>query len=151
MTRSTQPGLRFRTRKLSPKQPLSVIREDQIDSNEYKELVDNQYKVETGVEKSEENVSLLFLVYVIPNSRDVIHFYICQYQCGHLTPSAAVMAADYNIFTSLPCTYLRFYYLLSIGIPSPRGLGRCPRAWLQGGGKEDSASTSSRGNQRHQL
>ncbi|KFY07008.1 hypothetical protein V492_07518 [Pseudogymnoascus sp. VKM F-4246] len=55
MTRSTQPGLRFRTRKLSPKQPLSVIREDQIDSDEYKELVDNQYKVETGVEKSEEN------------------------------------------------------------------------------------------------
>ncbi|ELR10414.1 Enhancer of polycomb-like protein 1 [Pseudogymnoascus destructans] len=55
MTRSTQPGLRFRTRKLSPKQPLNVIREDQIDSDEYKELVDNQYKVETGVEKSEEN------------------------------------------------------------------------------------------------
>ena len=57
MTRGTQPGLRFRTRKLSPKQPLSVLREDQIESNEYKELLENQYKVETGVEKSEENVS----------------------------------------------------------------------------------------------
>lgn len=75
MTRSTQPGLRFRTRKLSPKQLLPVIREDQIDSDEYKELVDNQYKVETGVEKSEENVSLLFLVYVINVSRDHIHIY----------------------------------------------------------------------------
>lgn len=85
MTRSTQPGLRFRTRKLSPKQPLSVIREDQIDSDEYKELVDNQYKVETGVEKSEENVSLLFLVYVISLSRDIIHFYGGQYHYGLYT------------------------------------------------------------------
>jgi hypothetical protein len=57
MTRGTQPGLRFRTRKLSPKQLLPVLREDQIESNEYKELLENQYKVETGVEKSEENVS----------------------------------------------------------------------------------------------
>lgn len=71
MTRSTQPGLRFRTRKLSPKQLLPVLREDQIDSDEYKELLDNQYKVETGVEKSEENVSLLFLVYVTYISRDL--------------------------------------------------------------------------------
>lgn len=73
MTRSTQPGLRFRTRKLSPKQLLPVLREDQIDSEEYKELLDNQYKVETGVEKSEENVSLLFLVYIIHISRDDVH------------------------------------------------------------------------------
>jgi len=58
MTRGTQPGLRFRTRKLSPKQPLPVLREDQIESDEYKDLLENQYKVETGVEKSEENVSL---------------------------------------------------------------------------------------------
>lgn len=55
MTRSTQPGLRFRTRKLAPKNLLAVLREDQIDSEEYKELLDNQYKVETGVEKGEEN------------------------------------------------------------------------------------------------
>jgi enhancer of polycomb-like protein len=60
MTRATQPGLRFRTRKLSPKQPLPVLREDQIESTEYKELLENQYKVETGVEKSEENVSLTY-------------------------------------------------------------------------------------------
>lgn len=59
MTRGTQPGLRFRTRKLSPKQLLPVLREDQIEPNEYKELLENQYKVETGVEKSEENVSTL--------------------------------------------------------------------------------------------
>lgn len=98
MTRSTQPGLRFRTRKLSPKQPLSVIREDQIDSDEYKELVDNQYKVETGVEKSEENVSLLFLVYVIPFSRDFIYFYgMPIYGFGLFTP-------EHNFFfTILPC------------------------------------------------
>lgn len=60
MTRSTQPGLRFRTRKLSPKQLLAVLREDQISSDEYKELLDSQFKVETGVEKSEENVSVYF-------------------------------------------------------------------------------------------
>lgn len=101
MTRSTQPGLRFRTRKLSPKQPLSVIREDQIDSDEYKELVDNQYKVETGVEKSEENVSLLFLVYVIPFSRDVIHFYDGQYHSGLYRPHNSC-GAYYNLSTSLP-------------------------------------------------
>jgi len=59
MTRGTQPGLRFRTRKLSPKQPLQVLREDQIESDEYKDLLDTQFKVETGVEKSEENVSSL--------------------------------------------------------------------------------------------
>ncbi|KAI9746530.1 MAG: Enhancer of polycomb-like protein 1 [Claussenomyces sp. TS43310] len=53
--RGTQPGLRFRTRKLSPKQPLPVLREDQIESEEYKELLESQFKVETGVEKSEEN------------------------------------------------------------------------------------------------
>ena len=80
MTRSTQPGLRFRTRKLSPKQLLPVLLEDQIDSDEYKELLDNQYKVETGVEKSEENVSLLFLVYVDPISRDHLpHFISPEY------------------------------------------------------------------------
>ena len=74
MTRSTQPGLRFRTRKLAPKNLLAVLREDQIDSEEYKELLDNQYKVETGVEKGEENVSYLFLVYICHISRDVIDF-----------------------------------------------------------------------------
>ena len=63
MTRSTQPGLRFRTRKLAPKNLLPVLREDQIDSDEYKELLDNQYKVETGVEKAEENVSAIFSIY----------------------------------------------------------------------------------------
>lgn len=83
MTRSTQPGLRFRTRKLSPKQLLPVLREDQIDSEEYKELLDNQYKVETGVEKSEENVSLLFLVYIIHISRDEFIFYIARVLGGH--------------------------------------------------------------------
>lgn len=62
MTRSTQPGLRFRTRKLAPKNLLPVLREDQIDSDEYKELLDNQYKVETGVEKAEENVSAIFSI-----------------------------------------------------------------------------------------
>jgi hypothetical protein len=58
MKRSTQAGLRFRTRKLSPKQPLPVLREDQIDSNEYKELFEETSKIDTGVEKSEENVCI---------------------------------------------------------------------------------------------
>lgn len=150
MTRSTQPGLRFRTRKLSPKNPLTVIREDQIDSDEYKELVDNQYKVETGVEKSEENVSLLFLVYVIPFSRDVIHFYDGQYHYGLFPPPKLLWRISQHFLHV--CHAISLAPLLTfIGIPSSGGLGRCPRAWIQRRSQEDSASTSSRGNQRHQL
>lgn len=52
-----QTGARFRQRKLSPKTPLQVLKEDQIESVEY-EALQSQYKIETGVEKSEENVSL---------------------------------------------------------------------------------------------
>jgi hypothetical protein len=74
MTRGTQQGLRFRTRKLSPKQPLTVLREDQIESSEYKELLENQYKVETGVEKSEENVSLAIFNTRDLYSRDMVFF-----------------------------------------------------------------------------
>lgn len=55
-TRGSQP-LRFRTRKLVPKQPLPVIREDEIQSDEYRELLDSTEKIATGVEQSEESVS----------------------------------------------------------------------------------------------
>jgi hypothetical protein len=51
------PQRTVRTRKLNNKIPLQVLREDEIESTEYKELLENQFKVETGVEKSEENVS----------------------------------------------------------------------------------------------
>lgn len=56
MTRAGAAGARFRQRKLSTKQTLQILREDQV------ERVDddpqrNIPKVETGVEKGEEVVS----------------------------------------------------------------------------------------------
>ncbi len=117
MTRGTQPSLRFRTRKLSPKQPLPVLREDQIESSEYKELLENQYKVETGVEKSEENVSLLFL-YTYPSC--------------HVINSCLARLRPYGVMLSMPLTCtsccsiiaqmrLMNRHLLCLGIPSPAG------------------------------
>jgi enhancer of polycomb-like protein len=44
-----------RIKKLSRSAGQQILREDQIDSTEYDSLQD-QYKVETGVEKSEESV-----------------------------------------------------------------------------------------------
>lgn len=46
-----------RQRKLNKTTSQQILREDQIDSAEYNSL-QNQYHVETGVERSEENVSL---------------------------------------------------------------------------------------------
>ena len=46
-----------RMRKLSPKTLQDVLREEEIDALEYASL-QSQYKVETGVEKSEESVCL---------------------------------------------------------------------------------------------
>jgi enhancer of polycomb-like protein len=51
-----QPNGRIvRIKKLSRSAGQQILREDQIDSTEYDSLQD-QYKVETGVEKSEESV-----------------------------------------------------------------------------------------------
>jgi enhancer of polycomb-like protein len=49
-------GRIVRIKKLSRSAGQQILREDQIDSTEYESLQD-QYKVETGVEKSEESVS----------------------------------------------------------------------------------------------
>ena len=57
MTRSTTvPSARFRQRKLGPRQPLQIVREDQVDKLD-DEAQRNVPKVETGVEKGEEVVS----------------------------------------------------------------------------------------------
>jgi enhancer of polycomb-like protein len=48
-------GRIVRIKKLSRSAGQQILREDQIDSTEYDSLQD-QYKVETGVEKSEESV-----------------------------------------------------------------------------------------------
>lgn len=45
-----------RVKKLKGTTPLEVLREDQIDIAEYESVV-GQYKVATGVEEKEENVS----------------------------------------------------------------------------------------------
>lgn len=47
------PQRSVRAKKLSKSQLQAVLREDEIDSEEYSSL-QNQYSVETGVEKSEE-------------------------------------------------------------------------------------------------
>lgn len=50
-----QVGRTTRVKKLQPRALQPVLRQDQIESEEYDSL-QGQYKVETGVEKSEESV-----------------------------------------------------------------------------------------------
>ena len=67
MTRSTVVGsARFRQRKLTTKQPLQILREDQIDAGD-EDGQRNVPKVETGVEKGEEIVCC-DLAYLIRSS-----------------------------------------------------------------------------------
>ena len=62
-------GARFRQRKLSTKQTLQILREDQVDQVD-DDAQRNIPKVDTGVEKGEEIVSrFLNLVYVMHMSR----------------------------------------------------------------------------------
>ena len=74
MTRAGAAGARFRQRKLSTKQSLQVVREDQVEK-----LEDDQQrnipKVDTGVEKGEEIVSYLSSIGAAlrPVSRDPWH------------------------------------------------------------------------------
>ena len=59
MTRSTAAAsARFRQRKLSTKHALQILREDEVDQVD-DEAQRNVPKVETGVEKGEEIVSLV--------------------------------------------------------------------------------------------
>ena len=61
MTRSTVAGsARFRQKKLTPRQTLQILREDQIDQADNEDQR-NVPKVDTGVEKGEEIVSWLWL------------------------------------------------------------------------------------------
>lgn len=46
---------KVRIKKLAPKTPLSVLREDQIDPSEYEQLT-SEAQIATGVEQAEENV-----------------------------------------------------------------------------------------------
>lgn len=62
MTRSGA-GNRFRTRKLSTKQSLAVLRENQIDSVD-DDAQRNIPQIETGVERQEEIVRCLLLLFV---------------------------------------------------------------------------------------
>lgn len=76
MTRSTVAGsARFRQRKLTTKQALQILREDQIDAVD-EDGQRNVPKVETGVEKGEEIVSR-DLAYLIHLCR-LIFAFACQ-------------------------------------------------------------------------
>lgn len=58
-------GRTVRQRKLSPKHEMPILREGDLEPAEYKELIrirDAESTYETGVEKSEENVSSSSLV-----------------------------------------------------------------------------------------
>lgn len=78
LSESGMGGARFRQRKLSTKQTLQILREDQIDSVIDDDAQRNIPKVDTGVEKGEEIVSFVFfapclclyLVHVMHKSRD---------------------------------------------------------------------------------
>ena len=61
MTRPGGAGARFRQRKLSTKQSLQILREDQVEHVDH-EQQRNVPKVETGVEKAEEIVSFPFFL-----------------------------------------------------------------------------------------
>jgi hypothetical protein len=75
MTRAGAAGARFRQRKLSTRQALQILREDQVDKLD-DDHQRNIPKVDTGVEKGEEIVSLTFLLSHLPlvptgRSRDI--------------------------------------------------------------------------------
>lgn len=56
------PGQRqIRVRKLGKNTPQQVLREDEIDPAEYKSLLSQTIQIESGVEKSEEKVSPIYL------------------------------------------------------------------------------------------
>ncbi|KAH8821691.1 putative enhancer of polycomb-like protein 1 [Xylogone sp. PMI_703] len=101
-----QTGARFRQRKLSPKTPLQVLREDQIESVEF-EALQSQYKIETGVEKSEENEYHLqaALKSSLANEKDVVEEIPAP-------PAQEGAEIDYDSLYPLvfdkPATYIRF-------------------------------------------
>ena len=75
MTRSTAGGLssRVRQRKLNLRTSLQVVKEDQTGTEVFDD-VDNQKsvpRVETGVEKAEEVVCLLFFLTIVLLSQSV--------------------------------------------------------------------------------
>ena len=54
---------KVRYKKLNIKTPLPVLREDQIDPNEYESLT-TESQIATGVEQAEENVSYQYISYL---------------------------------------------------------------------------------------
>ena len=55
-----QPGSALRSRKIDPKKPMGVLRFDQVDEFEDLSVINRSLtKVSTGVEKEEEEVTLL--------------------------------------------------------------------------------------------
>ena len=93
MTRSAvAASARFRQRKLSTRQTVQIVREDQVDKVD-DEAQRNVPKVETGVEKGEEVVSLLMLSHVLrPLVASVVLTEIYQQQEHHL--QAALSASE---------------------------------------------------------
>jgi hypothetical protein len=55
---------RTRPRKLAPRQNIQIVREDQVDT--LTEFDSGRGPIETGVEKAEESVSLLFAFFFTP-------------------------------------------------------------------------------------
>lgn len=62
MTRAGGTSARFRQRKLSTKQPLQILREDQVEKVD-DDQPRNIPKVDTGVEKAEEIVSVMIIYF----------------------------------------------------------------------------------------
>ena len=78
MTRSTTAGsARFRQRKLSSRQVLPILREDQVESLD-DEAQRNVPKVETGVEKGEEIVSSFLLSHRVCDRGHHVIFLVSQ-------------------------------------------------------------------------
>lgn len=62
---------KVRYKKLNIKTPLAVLREHQIDANEYESLT-TESQIATGVEQGEENVSIfVFSLRLRPKSREM--------------------------------------------------------------------------------
>ena len=92
MTRSTVAGsARFRQRKLSTRQALQILREDEVDQVD-DETQRNITKVDTGVEKGEEIVSSICLVIRLATAKIVgaLPFWESRLIFGHIgTPPAS--------------------------------------------------------------
>ena len=133
MTRSTVAGsARFRQRKLSTRQALQILREDEVDQVD-DETQRNITKVDTGVEKGEEIVSRCLLSHPLCDMQNAFRLAflgeqtdippcrntICKLRYRHLKPLPSVERLLRYIFPPQMLSRARSTMTVSTLSPSP--------------------------------